>query len=194
MSSAPDLRASDAERDETVALLREHAGDGRLTMDELDERCSAALAARTRGELAALLRDLPRPPQPAPGPSAPVAPVPAARGLGVRPFTYEQQLRVAPHVAMDEALRHLAPALHHGRYELVDKQPGRLGFSYSRRPAWTIAVAILGFPIGLVALLHKQEERVTLDFDATPAGDTRLVVSGRAPRSVRRAFAELLAS
>ena len=93
---------------------------------------------------------------------------------------------------MDEALRHIAPALHHGRYELVDKQPGRLAFSYSRRPAWTFAVAILGFPLGLLAPLHTHEERVTLD-DATPPGGTRLVVSGRAPRSVRRAFAELAA-
>ena len=92
---------------------------------------------------------------------------------------------------MDEALRHIAPALHRGRYELVDKQPGRLAFSYSRRPAWTFAVAILGFPLGLLALLHTHEERVVLDFDTTPGGGTRLVVSGRAPRIVRRAFAEL---
>ena len=30
-----------------------------------------------------------------------------------------------------------------------------------------------------------------LDFDTMPGGVTRLVVSGRAPRNVRRAFAEL---
>jgi hypothetical protein len=98
-------------------------------MDELDERCSTALAARTRGELAALTCDLPAPAPPALVPAGPVREV---RGIGVRPFTYEWQLRVAPHVAMDEALRHIAPALHRGRHELVDKQPGRLAFAFAQ--------------------------------------------------------------
>ena len=56
---APDLRVSHAERDEVVDLLREAAGDGRLTADELDERVEAALSARTGGDLAVLTADLP---------------------------------------------------------------------------------------------------------------------------------------
>lgn len=55
-----DLRASDAERDVVVARLREHAVAGRLDVAELDERVSVALAARTRRDLEALERDLPR--------------------------------------------------------------------------------------------------------------------------------------
>lgn len=55
-----DLRASDAERERTVATLRSHAGDGRLTVEELAERTEAALGARTRAELTALTADLPR--------------------------------------------------------------------------------------------------------------------------------------
>ena len=43
-----------------VELLRTHAGEGRLELDELEERVEAALAARTRGDLDALLTDLPR--------------------------------------------------------------------------------------------------------------------------------------
>jgi len=39
--------------------LRVAAGDGRLTLEELDERVEAALTARTYGELAALISDLP---------------------------------------------------------------------------------------------------------------------------------------
>jgi len=60
--SDPDesLRVSDAERDETVRILGEHAAVGRLTLDELEERSSRALAARTRGELASLTTDLPQ--------------------------------------------------------------------------------------------------------------------------------------
>ena len=55
-----DVRASDAERDEVVSALRTHAGDGRLTVDELSDRIDVAHAAQTRRELAALLSDLPR--------------------------------------------------------------------------------------------------------------------------------------
>jgi DUF1707 SHOCT-like domain/Cell wall-active antibiotics response LiaF, C-terminal len=54
-----EIRASDQDRDGAVALLSEHAAAGRLTLDELEERASVALAARTRGELEALTRDLP---------------------------------------------------------------------------------------------------------------------------------------
>jgi len=59
----PDLRASDAEREEIVTALRDHGGSGRLGLDELDERTERAYCARTRGELVALLRDLPPAPR-----------------------------------------------------------------------------------------------------------------------------------
>ncbi|MFA3839735.1 DUF1707 SHOCT-like domain-containing protein [Streptomyces aureus] len=54
-----ELRASHEERDQVVERLTVAAGDGRLTADERDERLEAALTARTHGELAALLADLP---------------------------------------------------------------------------------------------------------------------------------------
>jgi hypothetical protein len=54
-----ELRASQDERDRVVDTLRTHAGAGRLELEELEERVELALRARTRGELAALLRDLP---------------------------------------------------------------------------------------------------------------------------------------
>jgi hypothetical protein len=54
------LRVSDAERDETVRILGEHAAVGRLTLDELEERSRRALTAKTRGELATLTGDLPQ--------------------------------------------------------------------------------------------------------------------------------------
>ncbi|MFF7471934.1 DUF1707 domain-containing protein [Streptomyces sp. NPDC008092] len=57
--SPPDLRASHADRDRVVDVLRVAAGDGLLTADELDERLEAALSARTRSELAPLTADLP---------------------------------------------------------------------------------------------------------------------------------------
>lgn len=54
-----DIRVSDAERDAVVRTLGEHASVGRLTLDELEDRSSRALAAKTRGDLDALLGDLP---------------------------------------------------------------------------------------------------------------------------------------
>ena len=53
------LRASDAERDVVAGRLREAHAEGRLTVEEFSERLDAALAARTRGDLEALTRDLP---------------------------------------------------------------------------------------------------------------------------------------
>ena len=57
--SSPELRASHADRDRVVDVLRIAAGDGLLTADELDERLEAALSARTLSELATLTADLP---------------------------------------------------------------------------------------------------------------------------------------
>jgi hypothetical protein len=56
---ALELRASHGDRDEAVEILREAAGDGRLTAEELDERLEAALTARTIRDLAVLTADLP---------------------------------------------------------------------------------------------------------------------------------------
>jgi Domain of unknown function (DUF1707) len=58
-SSGSDMRASDAERDAVVGSLNQAVGEGRLTMDEFSGRLELAYAARTRGDLDPLLRDLP---------------------------------------------------------------------------------------------------------------------------------------
>jgi hypothetical protein len=61
------VRASDAEREQAVALLQRSFADGRLALAELEERVGAAYAARTRAQLSDLTADLPaaeRPPRP----------------------------------------------------------------------------------------------------------------------------------
>jgi len=55
----PRLRASDADRERTVQLLREHHAEGRLDVDEFHERLNAAYAAKTVGDLDEILADLP---------------------------------------------------------------------------------------------------------------------------------------
>jgi hypothetical protein len=56
--SSPALRASDADRDRVIELLRAAVADGRLDPAEFDERLDAALAARTFDALAPLTADL----------------------------------------------------------------------------------------------------------------------------------------
>jgi hypothetical protein len=58
-----DLRASDTDRERVVTMLAGAFADGRLTPDEHSERMSAALSARTLGELAVLTADLASPAQ-----------------------------------------------------------------------------------------------------------------------------------
>ena len=58
-SSALEVRASDADREEAVATLREHTATGRLTLEEFAERMERAYAARTVAELESVGRDLP---------------------------------------------------------------------------------------------------------------------------------------
>lgn len=54
------MRVSDAERDATLKILGDHTAAGRLSLDELEERCDRALTVRTRGELTAVTSDLPK--------------------------------------------------------------------------------------------------------------------------------------
>jgi DUF1707 SHOCT-like domain len=53
------LRISDADRHEVAELLRNAAGEGRIDLDELDERLEAAYAARTYADLVPITFDLP---------------------------------------------------------------------------------------------------------------------------------------
>jgi hypothetical protein len=53
------VRASDSDREHTLAALREHTAAGRLSLDEFGERASRVYAARTLTELASTTADLP---------------------------------------------------------------------------------------------------------------------------------------
>ncbi|MDE3719825.1 DUF1707 domain-containing protein [Nocardiopsis sp. N85] len=64
------LRVSDAERHQVAEVLREAAAEGRITLDELDERLEAAFNAKTYADLEPITSDLPG------SPGAPTGPVP----------------------------------------------------------------------------------------------------------------------
>ncbi|MFF8311082.1 DUF1707 SHOCT-like domain-containing protein [Streptomyces lydicus] len=73
----PELRASDADRERVAEILRDALAEGRLVMEEFEERLDAAYRARTYGELEPLTADLPT------GAAAPGA----APGLSLRKDT-----------------------------------------------------------------------------------------------------------
>ncbi|HTX26840.1 MAG TPA: DUF1707 domain-containing protein [Streptosporangiaceae bacterium] len=75
MATGFNVRVGDADRDAIAAQLREHYADGRLTLDELNERLDQTFAARTTADLNAVMRDLPHVPRPA-------APLVASTGSG----------------------------------------------------------------------------------------------------------------
>jgi hypothetical protein len=54
-----NLRVSDAEREHVVGVLQKAIGQGMITLDEFTERTDQALAAKTRGDLNAVVVDLP---------------------------------------------------------------------------------------------------------------------------------------
>lgn len=56
----PDLRAADADREHTAKRLRESHAEGRLDVDEFQERLERCYQAKIVGELDELVRDLPR--------------------------------------------------------------------------------------------------------------------------------------
>jgi hypothetical protein len=83
------IRVSDADREQVTARLRDHYAEGRLTESELDERVSAALNAKTFGDLRPLMVDLPGP--------APVPPQPPQPQWGGPPWVaYRRGPRLLP--------------------------------------------------------------------------------------------------
>jgi len=181
------MRASDRDREAVEELLRRSHLEGRLTVDELEERLDRAHHAVTLGDLATLRVDLPEPPS---------RPLPARRRHpprmpGIASFTERVALEADVGTARDEALTIIAPALNRYGYVLVEHTRQSLLFTRTWRPAWTILVAIFAFPVGLLALTHRIEEEVAIDFEARPGGGTVLTARGVAPLAVRRAFASL---
>ena len=76
---------TDADRERVVRDLTRHCGDGRLTLDELEERIAEAYAADTVTDLDHALRHLPAPPRPMSVSARAVPPTPPARHPAITP-------------------------------------------------------------------------------------------------------------
>jgi len=100
MASDHMMRASDLDRDAVVATLRDAYTAGRLTLEEFDERTTAAYASKTWGELRKLTEDLPAQPilgSDVPGRHLPAPALPAhpPRANGMPPPTRRKRSPVA---------------------------------------------------------------------------------------------------
>ena len=145
-----------------AAVLRDACAAGQLTIDELDQRLTHVLEARTASELEQQLADLPAPER---------LPAQTRRRVfwpGVAPFHERRRLRAPVWRAFEDAVREIVPRMAMAGYDLVDElPPRRLIFSSDRG------------------------ERVTLMLHPDQAGGTDVSAFGHAPRAIRKAFAEL---
>lgn len=91
------IRISDADRERVTARLRDHYAEGRLTSEELDERITATLNAKTYGELRHIMADLPEP-DPVAAQGGPVPPTggPFPPWAGQPRFVYRRGPRLLP--------------------------------------------------------------------------------------------------
>ncbi|CAN5435605.1 hypothetical protein BH10ACT10_BH10ACT10_03710 [soil metagenome] len=96
------LRISDDDRHKVAEVLRQAAGEGRIDLDELDQRLEAAYAAKTYGELVPITVDLPVAgrPLPAPRPSPPAWPAGARYSTSLAIMS--ETKRVGPWVVEDQ--------------------------------------------------------------------------------------------
>jgi hypothetical protein len=183
------LRAGDSDRAAMVDLLRAHHLDGRLTVEEFEERVERAHRAVTLLELGDLHDDLP---ELTPRRGKVVARARRAPRIpGRLAFVERVELGVDPPTAREQAFEYIAPAMASHGYELSVLGGSTLLFRRRWRPLWTILLAVFTFPIGLVALMYQNEDEVIVEIDEGVRGGTALLAHGVGPLTVRRAFANL---
>jgi Domain of unknown function (DUF1707) len=192
LRAVPDLRASDADRERVIGVLRRHHEDGRITSEELDERIGTVWATKYASGLAEVTADLPdldRRPQPPPPAAAAARALP--RWPGRRGFAVRWRAPATPVETMVEILGDVAPPLNSAGYALTERHGERVVFVNRRIPGWVALPVVLLFPFGLFALLIRTEDRITIELVPQPDGSTLIYAGGIAPLPVRRAFAQL---
>ena len=172
--------------------LREHHLAGRLDVDTFEERVARAHAAVTVRELAELLLDLPAKTLPARRePETVEVTVGVPKMPGVARFTERKLIREPLPEVMRQIEETVEPALSRHGYTLEHASGGSYVFVSRFRPAWTYWAAILGFPIGLIALMHQVERRIDVRIRERRSGNVMLIAHGEAPLSIRQAFARM---
>ena len=81
------------------------------------------------------------------------------------PFTHTLIIHAPPERVRALALSRLVPRFNESDFKLSAQSADLLTFENTSRPAWTILVAIVGFPFGLLALLPDHTERITITLE-----------------------------
>ncbi|HEX4811656.1 MAG TPA: DUF1707 domain-containing protein [Nonomuraea sp.] len=137
-----DLRIGDAEREQTMAALREHFAQGRLTHDELDERLDQALAARTGRDLAQVTADLPG------HDAGPRHDLPGAYDWRESAAAHHKQVMALHHAHRE--MRHRMHRMHRARREMRPPWAGPTGLRHHHGPHPIVGVLFLVMVVGLV--------------------------------------------
>jgi hypothetical protein len=159
------IRASDRDRERVSEELRVHWTEGRIDAEELERRLAAAVSAQTIHDLALVVVDLPSVEVPA-RVASPARP-PRIGPPGIRPFTQRIEIPAPIERVRELALDSIAVGLNGAGYELISQTPTDLDF------------------------VRSVKERVTIDLEPRGHGATMMVVHGRAPRRIRKQFAQL---
>jgi hypothetical protein len=105
----------------------------------------------------------------------------------MRDFTRELTTPKAHSTVLAECLEEWNGPLGDYGYKLVTQSEVGLTYNRTYRPWPVWVVCVLLFPLGLLALLVRSEAPITATI--TPEDEeTRVFVSGRAPKGLRRAF------
>ncbi|MDA8148517.1 MAG: DUF1707 domain-containing protein [Actinomycetota bacterium] len=142
-SARRDLRVSDADREQVAERLRMAAGEGRLTLEEGEERLGRAYGAKTFADLDSLTADLPAPGAPTATPVEVIPPGGRSVAAGFQ-LTYRRSL---PYIALRWTVVFLVCAA---------------GFTLSGAHGafWPVYIALFGaLRVGMVALRRREQRR-----------------------------------
>jgi hypothetical protein len=115
----------------------------------------------------------------------------AAIGSTPRLTSLDFNLPEEPAPTLERLHEQITPVMHEAKYQATERSSSALRYSRAYHPAWTIVLAVLLFPIGLVFLLIKSEDELIFNVGALDQG-SRVTVSGKVGRKTRERVVELL--
>jgi hypothetical protein len=110
---------------------------------------------------------------------------------GVKHFDLEFESDSQPEVVLQECLATWTGQLAANGYLLVAQSKTTVTYHRKHRHWAVILLAIVFFPIGLLALLITGDATITATVEGRGVGGSALGITGKAPRDVRQGFEEL---